>query len=512
MNDQREDRSEAAERKPIPWREELFSVDVRSLAVLRVGVAVMVILDVARRLGWVRLFHSDDGVLTSSQASEYLGSGYWSLYWLNGSPGFACLLLALTFFSAVGLLVGYRTRWMTPACLVLVWSLQISNPLLLTAGHILLRMMLFWMVFLPVSAVWSVDARNGAPGIPSRRVLSVASAAILLQVAYMYFFSGLAKWNPYWTGGSAMQYAMNFEMYVKPAGQWLARYPEVLQLMTLVTLAAETIGPVLLFVPRCSQFFRGFFMGFFWLLHLSIWLTMSIGLFSLVAMLAWVVFVPGIIWDRLGSRRASGNSMAPPVQTWYTSAVANGVAALFLLYITLQNALFLFPGSSTVGVQSSGRFRATSDWVEKFGRVTMSIQQFRMFDVPPLYSPWYEYRAALLDGREVELFSGQFTPLGQRPESIYDAMQNQYWRRLHWNLTTHPSRPPANLDAYQQIRGQLLLKHVEQWDEQNPHNPVVRAWLNCYLEPIVLPGNESEEANAPAVPWASYQRPAGDLP
>ena len=510
MNDQREERSVTAESKPTPWGEELFSVDTRSLAVLRIGVALMVILDVARRLAWTDLFHSDYGVLTANQASQFLGPGYWSLYWLNGSPWFAYLLFSLTLISAVGLMVGYRTRWMTSACLVLVWSLQTSNPLLLTAGHILLRMLLFWMVFLPVSAVWSVDAMNGRQRPFSGRVLSVASAAILLQVAYMYFFSGLAKLNPYWTGGSAMQYAMNFEMYVKPAGRWLAQYPECLQLLTLMTLAAEILGPVLLFLPRCSQFFRGFFMGFFWLLHLCIWLTMSIGLFSVIAMLAWVVFVPAKIWDLLGVQRKAKPGAVLPVETRGSRGLANGIASVFLVYVTVQNILFLSPETSTVNSQLTSRVQLANHWAEKFGRLTMTIQQFRMFDVPPLYNPWYEYAATLMDGQQVELFGGQLDRLGQRPASTYAAMQNQYWRRLHWNLTTLPDQPPEKLSVYQQIRQQLLLKIVQRWDVQNPDNPVVQAQLKCYLEPIQLPGEAPAEAASSTAIWANYQRQPED--
>ena len=253
-------------------------------------------------------------------------------------------------------------------------------------------------------------------------------------------------------------------------------------------------------------------MGLFWLLHLCIWLTMSIGLFSMVAILAWVVFVPGKIWDLLEGRKASSSATAPVVRDWGTSALANGIAALFLVYMTLQNVLFLFPENSTTNDQAAGRPLAVNAWVERFGRATMSIQQFRMFDVPPLYNPWYEYGATLMDGRQVELFGGQVAPLGQRPESVYDAMQNQYWRRLHWNLTTLPSQPPEKLEVYRQIRQQLLLRIVQQWNEQHPDNPVAKAWLRCYLEPIVLPGDQPAETNAPPILWASYQLSADDSP
>ncbi len=514
MNEERVEEPGAIPSKPPGVLQELFSVDVRSLAVLRIGIALLVMVDLARRIEWTRLFHSDYGVLTASQASEFLGPGYWSLYWLNGSPWFASTLFVVTGLAAAGLLVGYQTRWMTAACLVLVWSLQICNPMILTAGHILMRMMLFWMLFLPVATVWSVDASRRKRQVGPRQILSMGSAAILLQIAYMYFFSGLAKWNPYWTGGSALQYAMNFEMYVKPAGQWLAQYPDWLQFLTLLTLAAEILGPVLMFIPRCSGWFRGFFMGFFWLLHLSIWLTMSIGLFSMVAMLAWVVFIPTEIWNVLLGERA-GTRSAPQVMAvrrgkWFSG----GIATVFLVYITLQNILFLFPQKSNLTEASTSQTQEAADAVEIFGRITMTIQQFRMFDTPPLYDPWYEYGATLMDGRQVELFTGLFTPLGQRPESVYDAMQNQYWRRFHWGLTTHPSNPPDKIQVYEQIRQRLLLEIVERWNDRNPNNPVVTAWLKCYLEPIELDRVDSEEPPAATQPilWASYPRPSGDSP
>lgn len=119
-----------------------------------------------------------------------------------------------------------------------------------------------------------------------------------------------------------------------------------------------------------------------------------------------------------------------------------------------------------------------------------------------------------MDGRQVELFTGLFTPLGQRPESVYDAMQNQYWRRFHWGLTTHPSNPPDKIQVYEQIRQRLLLEIVERWNDRNPNNPVVTAWLKCYLEPIELDRVDSAEPPAATQPilWASYPRPAGDFP
>lgn len=487
--------------------QELFSVDIRSLAVLRIGISLMVLIDLARRTWWIDLFYSDRGIVTASQASELLGPGYWSLYWFNGSAFFAQSLFLLTALSAIGLLAGYRTRWMNILCLVLVWSLQMRNPMLLTAGHILLRMMLFWMLFLPVASVWSLDAFfKKKPQRYPQKILSVASAAILLQVAYVYFFSGLAKWNTYWLNGVAMEYAMNLEMYVKPRGEWLLQYPEWLQFITLLTLAVEIVGPVLMFVPRCSAFFRGCLMGVFWMLHLGIWLTMSIGIFSAVAMFAWIVFVPSEVWRSLLGRPAieheSTTGPAHGTQHW----AANTIAAVFLVYITLQNVLFTFsPAEHTVDDSYSGIERVAAR-VEWFGRVTMTVQQFRMFDTPPLFDPWYEYGARLRDGQQADLFTEQIAPLGRRPHSVYDWMQNQYWRRIHWNMTTHPSNPPEELATYEAIRQQMLFKAVERWNAKHSENPVETAWLRCYLTPIQLQSDEPQSL-PPAIVWATYKSP-----
>ena len=486
---------------------ELFSVDVRSLAVLRIGISLLVLIDLARRVGWIELFYSDQGIVTSAQSSQLLGPGYWSMYWVNGSEFFAQMLFLLTAFSAIGLLVGYRARWMNIFCLVLVWSVQMRNPMLLTAGHILLRMMLFWMLFLPVASVWSLDAllKKKQQRVP-HRVLSVASAAILLQVAYVYFFSGLAKWNTYWLSGVAMEYAMNLEMYVKPNGAWLGQNTEWLQVITLLTLAAEVAGPVLMFVPRCSGFFRGCLMAVFWMLHLGIWLTMSIGIFSAVAMLAWVVFVPTEAWrSLLGKPAIDHGSKTAPLRGTNHRAL-NGIAAVFLMYITLQNVFFTFlPLEGGVDKPRTviGTVAAKIEW---FGRVTMTVQQFRMFDTPPLFDPWYEYGANLSDGRQADLFTNQIVSHSQRPQSVYDWMQNQYWRRIHWNLTTHPSNPPRELATYEAIRRQMLLNTVERWNMKHPQNPVETAWLKCYLSPIQLQSDEIQPSPS-AILWATYGDP-----
>ena len=491
--------------------EQLFSVDARSLALLRMAMAVMVLVDIARRVRDVRLFYSADGIVDSSLVRQFMGDGFWSLYWINETHVFSQMLMLFTAISAVGLLVGFKTRWMNWICLVLVWSLQICNPLVLTAGHVLLRMMLFWMAFLPTHEVWSIDSRLAETERVRRwTILNIPSAAILLQLVYMYFFSGLAKWNGYWFDGHALEYALRLEMYVKPLGESLTRYPDLLQAATVAVLIAEIAGPMLMFVPRIGSFFRGLFMAFFWLMHIGIWATMSIGIFAPVAMLAWLVMIPGDVWNRfLGTPEdyQISKEFSPPPR--FDQVLVQFVAAFFLLIVTAQNLINAqIPIESGVSTNKSpGRWAAQ---VNGIARRTMTIQEFRMFGMPPLYSPWFSYEARLKNGQRVDLFSGSFDHVGEKPPSVYRYMKTQHWRRVHWNLLTHPENPPPNIDAYDAIRHRLLKKIVQNWNRSNPDNEVQTARLVCHLDPISL--NDDGPISGPVYLWATYRKrlPSGE--
>ena len=209
---------------------DLFEIDVRSLAILRISLGVLILVDLASRLRNLELFYTEGGIVTRALSQEYLGSGFWSLYWIDGSLAVTQVLFALTASAAVGLIFGFNTRLMTILCLVLVASLHVRNPLVLTGGHILMRLMLFWSIFLPLGAVWSVDAHLSPNREPDQwRVASVATMAIMLQVAFIYLFSGISKLNSYWISGHAVEYVLGLEMYVKPLGNFLRGFPGLLR-------------------------------------------------------------------------------------------------------------------------------------------------------------------------------------------------------------------------------------------------------------------------------------------
>jgi hypothetical protein len=68
------------------------------------------------------------------------------------------LAFALHLAAAAAMLVGWHARKAALAVWVMTTSLQVRNILVLHSGDVLLRVSLFWALFLPLGDVFSIDA------------------------------------------------------------------------------------------------------------------------------------------------------------------------------------------------------------------------------------------------------------------------------------------------------------------------------------------------------------------
>ena len=183
---------------PLPARAalaDLFALDLRSLALLRVGLALLLLGDLALRAGDLRAHYTDAGVLPRSALPP---AGTLSLHLLGGSAAFQGALFAVAAAFAAALLVGWRTPLATAGSWFLLVSLHARNPVVLQGGDILLRVLLFWSLFLPLGARWSLDALRRAGPPPGNRLVCGGGIALLLQVCFVYWFSVALKSDPCW--------------------------------------------------------------------------------------------------------------------------------------------------------------------------------------------------------------------------------------------------------------------------------------------------------------------------
>ncbi len=281
--------------------EELFGIDLRSLAFFRIGIALVVLFDLAVRSTDLTAFYTDSGVLPRLSLLNH-NPNPWvlSIHFMSGTVLGQTILFVIQGICAIGLLLGFKTRWMAFLSWFLMASLQRRNPLILGGADNYLRMMLFWGMFVPLGARYSLDNilnpdRHQYP----KSVLNWATAAILLQTAFVYEFTALHKWQgELWKEGSALYYTLNLDMYAQWPAESLLQFPLLLQWMTSAILWFESIGPFLLFFPFLTVPIRSCTIGCFLLMQLGFYSLMYLKLFPAISVVALILFLPSWFWER----------------------------------------------------------------------------------------------------------------------------------------------------------------------------------------------------------------------
>jgi len=246
----------------------------------------------------LRAFYTDGGVLPRAALLQQFGWPHlWSLHLFNGSLGYAYVMFGVAFICALAMLVGYRTQWATAASWLLLISLHSRNPLLLHGGDTLLRLALFWAIFLPLGTYWSWDSMHSfaKTPIPARPIPSVAFA---IQMVCVYGFAFLWKTGPEWHDGTALQYALSIEQISTPFGQWLRTFPELLHSLTRITLWLEIVIPILIFFPVWNRYTRTAAVLLMLTLQLGFGFALRVGHFPWVAGAAALALLPGWFWER----------------------------------------------------------------------------------------------------------------------------------------------------------------------------------------------------------------------
>ncbi len=323
----------------------IFGLDLRSLALFRIGIAGVFLWDLQERAQYLRAHYSGEGILPLSLppgiAPLPVSVLPFSLHNLCDDLYFQAGLFLATAVAAVGLLIGYRTRLMTLLVWFLLLSTQARNPMLAHGGDVLLRMVLFWGLFLPLGAIWSVDAlRSGRPRPPSSVVVSPATVAFILQLCFVYLFAVLWKTDPAWrTDGTAVSMALRIDSFTTPLGLITRQYPQLMRLATFYTIYLESFGPILLLLPFATQRLRVLAIALFVNLHLGIGLNMELGNFSPVCIVTWLALLPPWFWDRLRRwsllRWPAPSPEALPLRP--LSQIETALVLFFLAYVLLLN-------------------------------------------------------------------------------------------------------------------------------------------------------------------------------
>lgn len=278
---------------------EVLGLDLRSLAAFRIGVSLVLLTDLGIRFGDLVSHYTDAGVMPRSLLAEIAKPWHWSLHAISGLAGVQVLLFIIAAVMAIAMLVGYRTRIVTIVSWILLISLHNRNPALIFAADDVLRALMFWAMFLPWGAKYSIDnAFNTAQHQLPVRVVSGATFALMCQQCFIYIFSAAIKAkDPVWFNGDAVYYALNFDQYATPLGHLLLNFPPLLKLSTHITFVIEWFAPLLIFIPFRNSLFRMTAVIIFIMLHAGFGLTLNLGIFPFLSIFSWLAFLPSSFWD-----------------------------------------------------------------------------------------------------------------------------------------------------------------------------------------------------------------------
>jgi len=284
----------------------IFGIDLRSLALFRISLATMIVVDLIVRTRDLSAFYTDQGVLTRAESiadSHFLRT---SIYWITGSDWLVALLFGIAGVAAIFLGLGYRTRLMAVISWLMLMSLQNRTTFLLAGSDNLLLLMAFWAMFLPIHAHWSVDSALGKHAEKDAngerpyhdKYFSVISIAVLLQVAFLYFFTAILKTGDPWrVTMDAAYYAVHLDQFATFFGFWLREFPTLLTAGTYFVWWLELLMPILVFSPFLHTPMRLCAIVLLVAMHGAFLLSLNIGLFPLIDFVSLTLFLPSAFWN-----------------------------------------------------------------------------------------------------------------------------------------------------------------------------------------------------------------------
>jgi hypothetical protein len=384
---------------------------------------------------------------------------------------------------------------------------QNRNPIILHGGDQMLRATMFWLMFLPVGARWSLDGSNSlrrAYGQPVQESLtSVATAGLLLQTTIVYLSTAFLKHSKeWWSEGSAMYYALNIEQFRLPLGGVAKNFPPFfLRISTWMTLVFEIVSPIVVYSQRPLVRTLTILAAFtFHLVFVA--LLMDVGPISIASCILWLPFIPGSVWDFVAKHtawqpiRKAWSALIAPVSTWrekriarwiklekpipiiQTSVIAQVMAALSLLYILHWNAYNLNPSLKQLFMPVANTLRLDQYW--------------GMFAPKPMQDDgWFSLAALLDDGSRVDLFQDGRAHTYERPADIVHMHKTARWTKYWMNLW---------MEKHGRYRKYGVAYMRAQFQAKHPEREIKQLSLYYHLDVIPAPGQRKAPVQ-PTLIW-----------
>lgn len=410
-----------------------MALDLRSLALMRMAYALCLLQDLAIRATDLTAHYTDWGAQPSYVVTRLAWDpAFFSLHLMQTSREGQALIFLVTAFAYLCLLVGYRTRLAGWASWFLLVSLQNRNPLILDGGDLYLRCLLFWLLFCPLGARWSVDAarRPTSEGEPEQ-VLHLGTLAYCLQLTFIYGWACALKKGAEWTvEGTAVHYAMRLDGIASPPAQWLLQHPDWMRGLNFAVLFFEGLAPILIWIHPITRLLA--VLGLTGM-HLGMSAFLHLGAFAWIAASASWGLLPSLFWRRLGPDVPRRANAAPLGWRWPLPGGDRALPRAPGLYLNIL-LVFLLLRVGYCNYYWSRHWKVLPRAPDL--RLLRLDQQWNMFAPRPVSDDgYYVVAAETADGDWVNgWIAGGPQISWDKPAHVASEYPNARWRKLMMNV------------------------------------------------------------------------------
>ncbi|MEL6927287.1 MAG: hypothetical protein AAFO95_01475, partial [Cyanobacteria bacterium J06600_6] len=240
----------------------IFTLDLRSLALFRIALALVIIGDLVTKFSQIKANYSDYGNLPRIDlVNSIIDTASWSLHLSTGSVFGQQLLFLFALFWAGLLLIGYRTTLASVFCWLMLISLHNRNPNIVNNFDDILRLASFWSMFLPLGVFYSCDrALNTSMKTIPNRITSAGTVSFIVQLCLIYL--------------SALSPLPNSSL-------WLVLFCSLL-----------------IFISWFDNLWRLVAIAFFIVFHFAQGLSLATAVLTII----WLALIPSRIWNLLYKR------------------------------------------------------------------------------------------------------------------------------------------------------------------------------------------------------------------
>lgn len=418
------------------------SIDSRALGLFRIFIGLIVLIDVLLRFRNFNLFYSENGAIPRSVVVNEIPSYALSFHTLTGNDTIMIILFILQILFSIQLIIGYKTRFASLIVFMFVVSINFRGIYLDSYSDVLLKLLLFWSIFLPLGEKWSVDSflRNRQP---CKNIASLPSLLILSQMISMYIINGYHKYqySEEWIlTDTAIKSLLDYSIASYLLSDYIMALPDFLLVLfsTLWILLLITSPLLLLFDGKKRTLFTFAFI----FIHIGILLSFRVGAFSVVSISGLILFVHSGFFDYIENKitKNIGNNIKSV--TWKKTLKRpqfNNKTLILIYIILIITGCYMYV--STLGYISPvpderSQIYGINEIDSAYERISVDQPEWGFFPDKIEQDTIYIAVAETDEGNIVDLYSKE--RIGS--DDIKNHSINRYYKSSHTAIDTYRHR------------------------------------------------------------------------